>query len=40
MNKSDELKKKVENWIKEQGYPLEMKVATAFIDEGFDVRQG
>ncbi|MBD2388203.1 hypothetical protein [Cylindrospermum sp. FACHB-282] len=40
MDTSDELQKKVQNWIKEQGYPLEMKVATALIDEGFDVRQG
>ncbi|MBD2560081.1 MULTISPECIES: hypothetical protein [Nostoc] len=35
----DELKKKVQAWLEEQGYPLEMKVAKAFAESDFEVRQ-
>ena len=34
-----EVKTKIEEWIKKGGFPLEMKVARAFINAGFDVSQ-
>jgi hypothetical protein len=39
MNSKDELKNKIQAWIEEQGYPLEMKVASTLIESGFEVRQ-
>ncbi len=39
MSNSDELKNKVQAWIEGQGYPLEMRVASALIESGFEVRQ-
>jgi len=30
---------KVKEWLEKQGYPLEMRVAAAFREAGFDVRQ-
>jgi len=33
------LKKKIQKWLKDQGYPLEMRVATSFRKKGFDVIQ-
>lgn len=30
---------KVKEWLEKQGYPLEMRVAAAFSEAGFDVRQ-
>ena len=35
----DELKNKVQGWLEDQGYPLEMKVARAFAESDFEVRQ-
>ncbi|MEH2153741.1 hypothetical protein [Nostoc sp.] len=35
----DELKNKVQAWLEDQGYPLEMKVARAFAESDFEVRQ-
>jgi hypothetical protein len=34
-----EVNKSIENWINKSGFPLEMKVANAFIKAGFDVAQ-
>lgn len=34
-----ELKKKVDEWLNSQGYPLEMKIAQAFAKKEFDVLQ-
>jgi len=39
MNKANDLNKKVLEWVKGQGYPLEMKVATSFRNCGFEVIQ-
>lgn len=33
------MKNKIMEWLEEQGYPLEMRVASAFRDKGFEVRQ-
>jgi len=41
MNNSEDLKPKLESWLKKEGYPLEMKVASAIRKyTNFDVRQG
>jgi len=40
MSKSDDLGRRVTEWLSGQGYPLEMKVASAFRKEGFSVSQG
>src|SRR5512138_1362334 len=37
---TDDLQKAVEGWLKEQGFPLEMKVANVFSSLGFGIRQG
>ena len=37
---TNDLKTKVEQWLKTQGYSLEMNVAKLFIDEGFSIKQG
>ena len=39
ISNSDELKNKVQAWIEGQGYPLEMRVASALIESDFEVRQ-
>jgi hypothetical protein len=36
----DDLQKAVYGWLKEQGYPLEMKVSKVFSSLGFGIRQG
>jgi len=36
----NDLKKKVTAWLETQGYPLEMRVASALREVGFDVSQG
>ena len=36
----NDLKNKVTAWIETQGYPLEMRVASALREVGFDVSQG
>lgn len=36
----NDLKKKVTTWLETQGYPLEMRVASALREVGFDVSQG
>jgi len=36
----DDLQKAVYGWLKEQGYPLEMRVANVFSGLGFGIRQG
>jgi len=40
MNNTDQLKKKIEEWLLSQGYPLEMRVAALCRDSGFNVIQG
>jgi len=37
---TDDLQKAIYGWLKEQGYPLEMKVANIFSSLGFGIRQG
>lgn len=39
MNNNDKLKKKILDWLSDQGYPLEMRVATSFQESGFNVLQ-
>jgi len=39
MSKSDDLGGRVTEWLSRQGYPLEMRVASAFRSEGFSVSQ-
>jgi hypothetical protein len=39
-DKMSDLKKKVEDWLGTQGYPLEFATAAAFRQHGFDVQQG
>ena len=39
MSKERPLKEKVQEWLLSQGYPLEMKVASALREHGFEVRQ-
>lgn len=39
MNNTDQLKNKIEEWLLSQGYPLEMRVAASFRDNGFNVIQ-
>jgi hypothetical protein len=39
MNEPKEIKKKINDWLKDQGYPLEMSVASALRSCGFDVLQ-
>lgn len=39
MDGQNQLKNKVQTWIEEQGYPLEMRVANTLIESGFEVRQ-
>ena len=36
---NDELPEKLKNWLKNQGYSLEMRTARAFREAGFDVSQ-
>jgi hypothetical protein len=38
--KNDDLKAKIDNWLKNQGYPLEMTVAKILQDSGFSVSMG
>ena len=35
----NDLEKRVADWLKTQGYPLEMRVASALREVGFDVSQ-
>ncbi|MBI5961841.1 MAG: hypothetical protein HY863_00060 [Chloroflexi bacterium] len=37
---TDDLQKAVHGWLKEQGFPLEMKVANVLSTLGFGIRQG
>lgn len=37
MNEQKDIKQKIDKWLKEQGYPLEMKVASEFRNAGFHV---
>jgi len=39
MTAKDDLKTKVEKWLNEQGYPLEMRVASVLQQGGFRVVQ-
>ena len=39
MNGDDQLKKKIEDWLVSQGYPLEMRVAAEWRNGGFGVTQ-
>ncbi len=39
-DKMSDLKKRVEDWLGTQGYPLEFATAAAFRQHGFDVQQG
>jgi hypothetical protein len=39
MSKNDSMEKKILEWLTDQGYPLEMQVATSFRKNGFDVIQ-
>ncbi|MCK4395306.1 MAG: hypothetical protein KAW56_14395 [Candidatus Marinimicrobia bacterium] len=39
MNRIDDPKSKIKEWLSTQGYPLEMKVAAAFRKAGFEVIQ-
>ena len=36
----DDLQKAVDGWLKDKGFPLEMKVANLFSRAGFGIRQG
>lgn len=36
---SEQLEKKIEEWLEKQGYPLETRVARAFRNAGFNVVQ-
>lgn len=37
MPEQKDIEKEIRKWLKNQGYPLEMKVASQFRDAGFDV---
>ncbi len=39
MNSNVELKERISNWLNDQGYPLEMYVASMFQADGFSVKQ-
>ena len=39
MNDNEELRKKIEEWLLSQGYPLEMQVASEWRNSGFSVTQ-
>lgn len=37
---NDELPSKIESWLLQEGYPLEMRTAAEFLEQEFSVRQG